>query len=216
MSSKHYRESWQGPAGRVEVLIDEPEGPPRAMAIIAHPHPLLGGTAEHKVPAILAKGLREDGWKTVRPNFRGVGATDGGHDEGVGEAGDLVVVAERLRAAHAGLPLVLIGFSFGGYVQADVARRLAETGLPAARLVLLGPGIGKVEGGRIYDLGAVPADTIVVHGEMDTRVPLGNVMRWGEPRGLTVAVVPGADHFFSRRLGVLSGFLRAQLATLAR
>lgn len=216
MSNNRHREFWDGPAGRIEVLVDAPAGPPCALAVIAHPHPLQGGNAEHKVPAVLARGLREDGWMTLRPNFRGVGGTEGAHDEGVGEAEDLAFVAARLRATHPGLPLVLIGFSFGGYVQALAARRLAATDEPASRLVLLGPGVGEVEGGRTYDPGAVPADTIVVHGEVDARVPLGNVMRWAEPQGLPVVVVPAADHFFNRRLSVLSGYLRAQLAALAR
>jgi len=106
-----------------------------------------GGTAEHKVPAILARSLREAGWLTVRPNFRGVGGSEGLHDHGVGETDDLLAVSLRLQSMYPGLPLVLVGFSFGAYVQIGVARRLREQGPPSARLVLVGPGIGQVEGG---------------------------------------------------------------------
>jgi alpha/beta superfamily hydrolase len=76
--------------GRIEILFDVPDAAPRAVAVIAHPHPLLGGSAEHKVPAILARGLRDDGWVALRPNFRGVGGSEGVHDEGMGEVDDLV------------------------------------------------------------------------------------------------------------------------------
>jgi alpha/beta superfamily hydrolase len=214
MRKHHFRDSWLGPTGRIEILFDVPEGPPRALAVIAHPHPLLGGSAEHKVPAILAKSLCDDGWVALRPNFRGVGATEGVHDGAMGEVDDLVAVSSDLRSKHADLPLVLIGFSFGGYVQIQVARRLTEAGIPVARLVLVGPGIGEVEGGRCYVPGDAPLDTLVIHGEKDERVPLTNVLRWGEPQGIPVVVIPGADHFFSRRLPVLARFVRTHLTSI--
>lgn len=215
MATRHVRDLWPGSAGSIEVLIDLPAGPPVAAAIIAHPHPLLGGTAEHKVPAFLARSLRDDGWVTLRPNFRGVGASAGLHDDGIGEVDDLVAVALRLRADYPDLPLVLIGFSFGGYVQIQVARNLAERGVSVARLVLAGPGVGEVEGGRLYEPGDVPPDTLVIHGEKDVNVPLANVLRWAEPQGIPVVVVPGADHYFSRRLPILARFVSAQLASVA-
>lgn len=211
MSTTRLHDTWAGPAGRIEVLIDLPEPPPRAMAVIAHPHPLQGGNAEHKVPAMLARCLRDLGWVTLRPNFRGVGASEGAHDGGAGEADDLVAVAIRFRSMYGDLPLVLVGFSFGGFVQIEVARKLAARGTPAKRLVIVGPGVGEVEGGRIYQPGDVPPDTLVIHGEKDERVPLDNVMRWAEPQGIAVAVVPGADHFFTRRLPVLTRFVAAHL-----
>jgi alpha/beta superfamily hydrolase len=215
MSKLHFRDSWPGPMGRIEILFDVPDESPRAVALIAHPHPLLGGSAEHKVPAILARGLRDDGWVALRPNFRGVGGSEGVHDEGMGEVDDLVAVSSGLRSRYADLPLVLIGFSFGGYVQIQVARKLAEAGISIARLVLVAPGVGEVEGGRFYEPGDVPPDTLVVHGEKDERVPLANVLRWAEPQGIPVVVVPGADHFFSRRLPILARPVRAQLAGVA-
>lgn len=208
--NKHYRESWPGPAGMIELLFDRPEDV-KGIAVVAHPNPALGGTAEHKVPAILARGLREAGWLTVRPNFRGVGGSEGLHDHGIGETDDLVAVSLRLQSMYPGLPLVLVGFSFGAYVQTGVARQLREQGHPAARLVLVGPGIGQVEGGRYYEAGEVPADTFVIHGENDERVPLGNVLRWAEPQTLPVVVIPGVDHFFTRRLPVLANAVRTNL-----
>lgn len=210
MTHKHFRESWPGPQGMIELLFDVPANS-CAIALIAHPNPALGGTAQHKVPAFLARTLRDAGWLTVRPNFRGVGGSEGEHDHGIGETDDLVVVAQRLQSMYPGLPLVLIGFSFGAYVQIGVARRLRDAGRPPARLVLVGAGIGQVEGGRYYDAGEVPPDTFVIHGENDERVALSNVFRWAEPQALPVTVVPGADHFFTGRLPVLAKALGANL-----
>ena len=124
------------------------------------------------------------------------------------------MLAERLRAEHSALPLALIGFSFGAFVQIGVARRLIEAGRPAQHLVIAGPGIGEVEGGRRYEPGNVPAGTLVIHGEADARVPLANVLRWAEPQALPVVVVPGADHFFSRRLHVLAEVVRGRFAAV--
>lgn len=98
------------------------------------------------------------------------------------------------------IPVVLAGFSFGAYCQTRVARRLADAGRPAQRLVLVGTAAGFVEGLRQYDTESVPHDTIVIHGSADTTVPLANVLAWAETNDLPVTVVPGADHFFHRRL----------------
>lgn len=184
------------------------------MALVAHPHPVLGGTAGHKVPAMLAKGLCEAGWLTVRPSFRGVGQTEGVHDHGNGETDDLIAIARRMRAEHPALPLALVGFSFGGFVQIQVCHRLAEAGEPVSRLVVVGLGLGKVNGSRDYPARAVPPDTLVVHGECDTRVPITTILRWAESQSVAVVTVAGADHFFSKRLPILSRFVCAHLASV--
>jgi len=103
--------------------------------------------------------------------------------------------------------VVLAGFSFGAYVQAKVAARLAEAGHPAQRLVLVGTASGHVEGARQYNTSAVAPDTIVIHGSKDETVPLENVLAWAEPMDLPVVVVAGADHFFHRRLHVLKDII---------
>ncbi len=88
-------------------------------------------------------------------------------------------------------------------MQTRVARRLQEAGRPAQRLVLIGTASGFVEGARRYETGAVPADTIVIHGDLDETVPLANVLAWASPLELPVVVVPGADHFFHRKLHLI-------------
>jgi alpha/beta superfamily hydrolase len=148
----------------------------------------------------LARTFVALGYAAFRPNFRGVGGTEGVHDEGVGETDDLLAVLEDAKCRCGNLPVALAGFSFGAYCQTRVGKRLAEANHPAQRLVLVGTAAGFIEGTRQYDTEAVPHDTIVIHGSADETVPLGNVIEWALPLDLPVIVVPGADHFFHRRL----------------
>ncbi len=204
-----------GPAGAIETIVDTPaeEGASgalhelhelRGIALVCHPHPLFGGANTNKVAQTLARTLVGLGYCALRPNFRGVGGSEGDHDHGHGETEDmLAVLDEAHRAFGTDLPVVLAGFSFGAYVQTRVAERLAAAGTPARRLVLVGTAAGHVEGERQYPTGPVPADTIVIHGSRDETVALANVLAWAEPQELPVIVVPGADHFFHRRLHII-------------
>lgn len=192
-----------GPAGAIEVLVDQPNRPSKGVVVVAHPQPLLGGSARHKLPQFLAHGLADAGWLVLRPNFRGVGRSAGTHDAGEGETEDLLSLALSLQADAAVPRLALVGFSFGAFVQARVARRLADLGQPAARVGLAGMPFGEVEGGRRYDTPDAIPDALVVHGELDDRVPLRAVLAWARPQTQPVVVVPGADHFFTGKLHVL-------------
>ncbi len=191
-----------GPIGKIEVLIDNP-GAPRGIALIGHPHPIGGGAATNKVAHTLARTFASLGYAAFRPNFRTVGQTEGEHDEGIGETDDMLSVLDDARERCGHLPVVLAGFSFGAFVQTRVAKRMAEAGHPAQRLVLVGTAAGFVEGTRNYDTEAVPRDSIVIHGSADETVPLDNVLAWAEPQDLPIIVVPAADHFFHRRLHIL-------------
>ena len=183
-----------GPAGKIECAVDEPQGAaPRGVALVAHPHPLFGGTLDNKVAQTLARAFVELGYAAWRPNFRGVGASEGSHDEGRGEIDDLAAVIEHAK----GEKPVLAGFSFGAAIQARLAQRLVKEGNPPSRMVLVGLAVKHLEPPP------VPADTIVIHGELDTTVPLADVLAWARPQDLPVTVVPGADHFFHRRLHLL-------------
>lgn len=192
----------EGPAGNIELIIENP-GKPRGIALVAHPHPLFGGTNTNKVTQTLARTFAALNYVALRPNFRGVGKSAGTHDEGRGETEDLLAVLEETRRRLGDLPVVLAGFSFGAYVQTRVAEALAAAGRPAQRMVLVGTAAGHVEGARQYAAKAVAHDTIVIHGSEDQTVPLGNVLAWAEPLDLPVIVVPGADHFFHRRLHLI-------------
>lgn len=218
--SRHERVLLDGPGGQIEVLV-EPHDAPRGIALIAHPHPLYGGSADNKVVTTLARTFRELGYATLRPNFRGVGGSEGVHDDGIAETDDLLVVHAYGRARFgalsaplpaslpAPLPVALAGFSFGAYVIARVAKALAAAGDPAERLVLVGTAAGVIEGVRHYDTEGVAADTIVIHGANDETVPLANVVAWAQPLELPIVLVPGADHFFHRNLHLLRRIIQS-------
>jgi alpha/beta superfamily hydrolase len=194
MRASTRREFVAGPAGRIECAVDSPEGEARGVALIAHPHPLFGGTLDNKVVQTLARAFVDLGYEAWRPNFRGVGATEGVHDEGRGELEDLRTLVRHLAPA----PLILAGFSFGASLQA----RLAQEAKPQW-LVLVAIGITRLEAP------AVPEGTLVIHGENDDTVPLAAVLDWARPQDLPVVVVPGADHFFHRKLPVIRRIVQA-------
>jgi uncharacterized protein len=199
---------FDGPEGTIEVLVDAPLVSQLAgLVILAHPQPLLGGSAQHKVPHFLAKSLAEIGWLVVRPNFRGVGRSAGVHDAGEGETRDLLWLTHLLRRQAPELPLVLFGISFGAFVQARVAHALQTAGEPACRVILTSMPWGEVEGGRTYATPQSIANAKVIHGEMDERVPLNAVFEWARPASQPICVLPGADHLFSGKLQHLRAFV---------
>ena len=199
------RVSVAGPAGAIECTIDEPDKPsagaPRGVAVLCHPHPQHGGTMDNKVVQTLARAFLQLGYRVVRFNFRGVGASAGVWDEGRGEIDDALAVIAAQRLAAPGLPLALGGFSFGGYVAAQAAARLAadaQNPAPVERLVLVGPATSR------FEMPArVAADTLLIHGEADDVVPLAATLDWARPQGLPVIVLPGVGHFFHGQLTLL-------------
>jgi alpha/beta superfamily hydrolase len=184
-----------GNAGRMECLLDLPDEAPKGIALVAHPHPLYGGTMENKVAQTLARTFVSLGYAAARFNFRGVGESEGLHDNGIGETDDMALMLAHMQEQYPGLPVALTGFSFGTFVQARLQERLAAEGRPAQRLVLVGTAAGK------WDVPAVPADTILIHGELDDTITLQQVFDWARPQDLPVIVIPGSDHFFHRKLG---------------
>ena len=189
-----------GPAGQIEIAIDLPAdgAAPVGTALICHPNPTQGGTMDNKVVQTLARAFIQLGWRAVRFNFRGIGKSEGGWDEGRGEVDDALAVLDAVRSP--GEALILSGFSFGGYVASRAAQRVSE---PAQRLVLVGPATSR------FDTAPVPADTVVIHGEVDDVVPLSAVLDWARPQDLPVILVPGADHFFHRKLHVIKRIVLA-------
>jgi len=192
-----------GGAGRIEAVLNAPAQAPRGIALVAHPHPLYGGTLDNKVVQTLATTFVELGWVAVRPNFRGAGASAGEHDHGVGEAEDMASLAGQAQERFGKLPLALAGFSFGAYVQTRIAARVHPR-----RMVLVAPPNGLASGARRYAAHDVPPDTLVIHGEKDETVPLADVFDWARPRNLPIVVIPGADHFFHRRLRLIKAIVK--------
>ncbi len=193
--------SINGPAGNLEGAMHVPDEVPRAIAVVAHPLPTMGGTMDNKVVTTLAKTFAELGFVAVRFNFRGVGASAGTFDSGNGEVEDVLAVTRHAQQRHSGLPLILSGFSFGGYVQARAATRIHPQ---PHRLVLIAPAVGR------FAMPPVPHDTLLIHGEMDDVVPLSNVMDWARPLHLPIVVLPEAEHFFHGRLNQIKQLVRHQ------
>ena len=210
MTPRTVREHIVGPAGRIECAIDRPAGAPRGIAIACHPHPQFGGTLDNKVVQTIARACLDLGWACVRFNFRGVGASEGAWDDGRGEVDDAVAVAAhwRGREEFSGLPYLLAGFSFGGYVAVEVLQRLGS-GDPPRRVVLVGPSTEK------QAVPGVPADTLVIHGESDDVVPLAATLAWARPQNLPVIVFPGVGHFFHGQIALLKKVIVRELHDLA-
>jgi uncharacterized protein len=183
----------EGPAGKIELLRDEPgEGAAvRGTAVIAHPHPLFGGTMENKVVQTIARAFVQSGWRSLRFNFRGVGASGGVHDEGRGELDDMLHI-----------------FSFGAFVAASAVARLWHH-RPPEKIVLVGTAVSR------FGVPALAHDahdrTLVVHGEQDDTVELSSIMDWARPQQLPVTVVPGGGHFFHGQLPLLKSLVARHL-----
>ena len=201
-----------GPAGSLEIAhMGAPDGAvPRGVVVVAHPHPLMGGTMDNKVVVTIAKTFHQLGYATVRFNFRGVGRSAGTFDEGIGETDDAEAVLDFMTGRYGGDNTLLAGFSFGTYVQTRLWHRLYNQ-RAIERLVLAGPAVNR------FPLQTVPADTIVIHGEEDDVVPLDAVLAWARPQQLPITVFPGCGHFFHGRLTqlqrVISGMWPAAAAT---
>jgi alpha/beta superfamily hydrolase len=185
----------EGPAGALEVAHLPASAPAsfRGIALVAHPHPLMGGTMDNKVVVTLAKTFHHLGYATMRFNFRGAGRSEGVFDEGIGETDDALAALDHAARVYSGERLVLAGFSFGTFVQTRLWRRIRDA-RNVERLVLAGPAVNR------FQLDPVPDDTIVIHGEEDDVVPLADVLTWARPQQLPVVVFPGCGHFFHGRL----------------
>jgi alpha/beta superfamily hydrolase len=211
MNSQTLKLTVPGPAGTLEALRDEPVladgAAAHGVAIIAHPHPLFGGTMDNKVVQTLARAFVQCGWAAVRFNFRGVGASQGSFDEGRGEADDFLAVVQHCAP---GGPLALAGFSFGSFV-ATQALQMLWNEREIEKIVLVGTAASR------FDVAPLPLEaherTLVIHGELDDTVPLADVMAWARPQSLPVTVVPGGSHFFHGQLPLLKNLVVRHLTS---
>jgi alpha/beta superfamily hydrolase len=196
----------QGPAGAIEALRDAPvQGEIRGTAVIAHPHPLFGGTMQNKVVQTLARAFVQCGWQAVRFNFRGVGTSAGTYDEGRGEAADMQAVIDQVAPSG---PLALAGFSFGAFVTSHVVRTLTPV-RSLDKLVLVGTAASRFEVAPVTP--ELHEQTLVLHGEQDDTVSLASVMDWARPQSLPVTVIPGVEHFFHGQLPLLKTLVARHL-----
>ncbi len=194
-----------GAAGHIEGVVHLPHDVSRAIAVVAHPLPTMGGTMDNKVAVTLAKTFAELGCATLRFNFRGVGASEGEFTGGDGEEQDMVAVVHYAREQFGDeLPLVLTGFSFGGYVAARAANLLQPQ-----HLVLAAPAVGR------FAMPAVSPDTLVIHGELDDVILLADAFDWARPQHLPIVVLPQAGHFFHGRLTQLHNIIKRHFTGVA-
>ena len=209
MNSQTQKSLIQGAAGAIEVALDSPPAgqPPKGVAVIAHPHPLFGGTLDNKVVQTLARAFTQCGWAAVRFNFRGVGGTQGVHDEGRGELDDMLAVVASMAPAGA---LCLAGFSFGAFVTTHAFDKLHAV-RQIDKLVLVGTSVVRSAAAPIDAAGH--AKTIVIHGEVDDTVELSAVLDWARPQSLPVTVVPGGGHFFHGQLPLLKSLVVRHLSS---
>jgi uncharacterized protein len=203
-----------GEVGDIEIATQTPvDVAPRAIAVVAHPHPLFGGTMDNKVVTTLARAMLDAGAITTRFNFRGIGKTAGTHDHGRGETADMLAVIAALRAANPGLPLWLAGFSFGGAVTLAASEALDELGVEINEMILVAPGFARMEHwANVASGGKPPAQTLLIHGELDDTVPLASSLDWARGRDIAVTVIPDAEHFFHQRLHILKRLVQRHLS----
>jgi alpha/beta superfamily hydrolase len=205
MNALTQRLALQGPVGSLQTLVDMPAleagQKPVGVAVIAHPHPLFGGTMDNKVVQTMARAFMQSGWMAVRFNFRGVGASEGAYDEGRGELQDLLAAIDHFSpAATQQGALALAGFSFGAFVTSHAVQALYAV-RTIDRLVLVGTAAGRFEVAKLPN--DLHAKTLVLHGEEDDTVPLAAALDWARPQNLPVMVLPGVGHFFHGQLPLL-------------
>ena len=220
MNSQTQKFMLQGEAGEIEALRDEPADSPKGVAVVAHPHPLFGGTMDNKVVQTLARAFVQAGWDAVRFNFRGVGRSEGVWDEGRGEVADFWAVLQD-QVPDVQTPLAIAGFSFGAFVASHVAQQgrnpvgaeqplgAAQSVRPIRKLILVGTAASRFEVAPIPQ--ELHPETLVIHGEQDDTVPLSSVLDWARPQALPVMVVPGVEHFFHGQLPLLKRLVLAHL-----
>jgi alpha/beta superfamily hydrolase len=198
---------FQGPVGAIEVLTHTPQDIDviKGTAIICHPHPLFGGTMQNKVVTMLHRVFNELGLRTVRFNFRGIGKTEGEHDDGRGETDDVIAIAEWIKTVYSDDALWLAGFSFGGFVAASAATRL-----PVTQLISIAPMVS-----RFYEahLPPITCPWLIVQGEEDEVIAPEETYKWIDtlqPKPKLIRM-PNAGHFFHGKLMELRRVLTAAL-----
>ena len=202
----------KGPAGRLEALLNTGSDAPAYSALVAHPHPLYGGTMHNKVVYHVAKILNGLGFPVLRFNFRGAGSSQGEHDHGRGEVED-VRAALAWLAAEFSAPILFAGFSFG----AAVGLRAACPDDRVQALIALGLPLQAEARGYEYEfLGSCAKPKLFVSGEQDQFAPhqaLSDMIA-GLPGPHRLVSVAGADHFFTGDLSVVQAAIKTWVEDL--
>lgn len=197
---------FEGKAGRIDCAVDwpEPQQPIQGWVLLLHPHPLHGGARNNKVVTTMSRAATAHGLVVVRPDFRGVGLSEGSFDNGHGETLDMLELVQQFQAQFAHIAqghFLLGGFSFGTSVAAQLYTLLAQTGLRVPQHVVLAG--CAVERFRFVEELVVPAQTYLIHGADDDVVPVSEGMDFAQAHQLAITVIPQAGHFFHGKLLIL-------------
>lgn len=198
----------EGPAGQLEALLKEPAEEVSRLVIVCHPHPLFGGTMHNKIVYRIAKAFLNEGFATIRFNFRGTGRSHGAHDEGNGEQDDLRAVIRFAEEKYTGAELWLAGFSFGARVVLSVGCSESR----ARALVAAGTPVSKYD---FSNFDGCDKPKLFVHGGQDEFGSVEDLDKFvaGVSGSSQVKIVKGADHFFKDRLDevqqIVSEFIRS-------
>lgn len=188
-----------GPAGNLELLVEEPENVTvnSPVAIICHPHPLYGGTLQNKVVHTLAKSCLELGMPAIRFNFRGVGQSEGHFEHSLGEQQDCIAVAAWVRQQYPNRPIWLAGFSFGSFVAYQ-----AFTEIKAQRLLLVAPAVGLFQ---FQQMDNITIPWCIIQGKEDEVTPPESVEAWvnSQITPPKFFYLDDVSHFFHGKLNVL-------------
>lgn len=200
-----------GSEGRIEARYTQSKEPNAPLALILHPHPEHGGTMNNKVTYALYRSFSDRGFNTIRFNFRGVGRSEGTFDQGEGELSDAATVLDWFQSQNPESSSYWVaGFSFGAWIGMQLLMRRPE----------LNGYISVSPPANLYDfsfLAPCPVSGLMIQGERDEVVPKDSVFKLAErlqqQKGITVdyRVVPGADHFFTNKLGLVMGHINDYL-----
>ena len=205
---------FDGLAGKIDCAFDWPDEPAVGWALVLHPNPAQGGTRDNKVVTTMARACVQQKLVAVRPNFRGIGLSEGEFDHGQGEMLDMAALVEQFRVRYPELAAgqwVLGGFSFGTSIGLQLFAQWQAQSRPLPNLVILA---GSAALRFRHFASAVPADALVIHGEQDDVVPLSEVLDWARPLDIPITVIPDAGHFFHGKLLILRQLLQTRLKTL--
>jgi len=201
--------SINGPAGVLEGLyFDQPDA--RGLALICHPNPVKGGTMLNKVVSTLQRTARDEGYATLRFNFRGVGGSEGSHDMNTGEVEDAEAALKWLRAQHPERPLTLLGFSFGGFVAATLAGRVEARGEPLDKLFMVAPAVSRLADQPLAERCALT----IIQPDDDEVIEPGSVHAFSAALGRPHELLKVAEcgHFFHGKLVELKELVAPRLA----
>ncbi|CDZ94403.1 alpha/beta hydrolase [Pseudomonas saudiphocaensis] len=201
--------SIEGPAGVLEGLhYDQPDA--RGVALICHPNPVKGGTMLNKVVSTLQRTARDAGYITLRFNYRGVGGSGGSHDMNTGEVDDAEAALRWLQEQHPGLPLTLLGFSFGGFVAAALASRLEQRNESLQRLFMVAPAVSRLDGMPM----AERCSLSIIQPDADEVIDPASVYAFSDAleRPHELLKVAECGHFFHGRLVELKELVAPRLS----